>query len=106
MAVVPKDSEAFPDGIAKKGSTDYADNLEGVTINYTKLDADGKPLTGEDGKPKVATQPYGKGEVHVIVSPQDKTKPYECRPAAASRTNRTCTSCPTGSAASSSCSCC
>ena len=77
MAVVPKDSEAFPDGIAKKGSTDYADNLEGVTINYTKLDADGKPLTGEDGKPKVATQPYGKGEVHVIVSPQDKTKPYE-----------------------------
>ncbi len=77
MAVVPADSQAFPDGIARKGSTDYADKttdqtneLEKVTITFTKLGPDGKPIPGN-------TESYTKDQVHVIASPQEKNKPYE-----------------------------
>ncbi|HVS37911.1 MAG TPA: hypothetical protein VMS17_20295 [Gemmataceae bacterium] len=69
MAIVPGNAEAFPDGIAKNGSTDYTDDLEAASITHTKLGSDGKPLVPSP------VESYGKGDVHVLVSPQkDKTK--------------------------------
>jgi hypothetical protein len=75
MAVVPGDSKAFADGIAQDGSTDITD-AEQVTIKMPKTDNDGKPVKGDDGQPIFDTKNYTKGEVHVIVTPQDAKKPY------------------------------
>ena len=75
MAVVPADSEAFPDGIAQKGSTDYTDP-EYVEIQFPKRDSEGN-VVKQEGNPVIEKKPYAKGEVHVIASPQDKNKPYE-----------------------------
>jgi hypothetical protein len=75
MAVVPGDSQAFPDGVAQKDSEDITD-AEQVTIKRPKLDNDGKPAKDQDGNPIFDTKNYTKGEVHVIVTKQDAKKPY------------------------------
>jgi len=75
MAVVPTDSEAFPDGIAKKGSTDYTDP-ESVEVQFPKKDNEGN-VVKQDGSPVIEKKYYAKGEAHAIVSPQEKGKPYE-----------------------------
>ena len=104
MAVVPADSEAFPDGIAQKGSTDYTDP-EYVEIQFPKRDSEGN-VVKQEGNPVIEKKPYAKGEVHVIASPQDKNKPYEMPTTAGKTQEAQAPRLAAPPAASSSSSCC
>jgi hypothetical protein len=76
MGVVPRDSKAFPDGIAHKDAVDYTDP-EQVTIKFPKRDKEGNVIKGDDGNPLIDTTNFTKGQAHVIVTEQGKDVKYD-----------------------------
>ncbi len=72
MAVVPADSEAFPDGIAQKGSTDYTDP-EYVEIQFPKRDSEGN-VVNQEGNPVIDKEALhqGRGPRHRVPARQEQ----------------------------------
>ncbi len=75
MAVVPKDSAAFPDGIAHEKSTDYTDIAQPVTIEFPTM-KDGVVVKNADGTTATDKKTYQQG-THMLVTEQKDAQTFK-----------------------------